>query len=240
MLVLQSCPTLCNPVDCSPPGSSVHGFPKQAYWSQLPCLPPGDLLNSGIEPGSPTLQADSLPSEPPGKPSLPPEVTPFCQAPQALQKSVASPGGMKKSQVPFSHLRRKGGSEKPGPPRPNPAEMAVSSDEPATGGCTGNLRNQSTPRNPAYCWYLTHTHTVTYSHTDSHTHSLTVTHSHTHTLPSAPAQAQKKGHLTPPLHFISLPPLLPIHLCQRDRPWIFHFLYKLASFCTSSLVPYLS
>ena len=38
------------------------------YWSGLPCPPPGDLLNSGIEPSSPPLHADSLSSEPPGKP----------------------------------------------------------------------------------------------------------------------------------------------------------------------------
>ena len=44
------------------------GFSRQEYWSGLPCLPPGDLPNAGIEPRSPTLQADSLPSEPPGKP----------------------------------------------------------------------------------------------------------------------------------------------------------------------------
>ena len=158
------------------------GFSRQEYWSGLPCLSPGDLLNSGIEPGSPTLQADSLPSERPGKPNLPPEVTCFCQAPQALQKSVANPGGMKKSQVPFSHLKRKAGSEKPGPPRPNPAEMAVSSDEAATGGCMGNLRNQSTPRNPAYCWYLTHTHTHKHTHSHVLTHSDTHTHTQSHTV----------------------------------------------------------
>ena len=40
------------------------GFSRQEYWSGLPCLPPGDLPNPGIEPRSPTLQADSLPSEP--------------------------------------------------------------------------------------------------------------------------------------------------------------------------------
>ena len=40
----------------------------QKYWSGLPCPPPGNLPNSGIEPRSPTLQADSLPSEPLGKP----------------------------------------------------------------------------------------------------------------------------------------------------------------------------
>ena len=39
-------------------------FPKQEYWSGLPCLAPGDLPNPGIEPRSPTLQADSLLSEP--------------------------------------------------------------------------------------------------------------------------------------------------------------------------------
>ena len=44
------------------------GFSRQEYWSGLPCLPPGDLPTSGIEPRSPTLHADSLPSEPPGKP----------------------------------------------------------------------------------------------------------------------------------------------------------------------------
>ena len=44
------------------------GFSRQGYWSGLPCPPPGVLPNPGIEPRSPTLQADSLPSESPGKP----------------------------------------------------------------------------------------------------------------------------------------------------------------------------
>ena len=44
------------------------GFSRQEYWSGLPCPPPGDLPNPGIKPRSPTLQVDSLPSEPPGKP----------------------------------------------------------------------------------------------------------------------------------------------------------------------------
>ena len=44
------------------------GFTRQEYWSGVPCPPPGDLPNPGIEPRSPTLQVDSLPSEPPGKP----------------------------------------------------------------------------------------------------------------------------------------------------------------------------
>ena len=46
------------------------GFSRQEYWSGLPFLPPGDLPDPGIEPGSPALQADSLPSEPPGKPCM--------------------------------------------------------------------------------------------------------------------------------------------------------------------------
>ena len=45
------------------------GFSRQEYWSGLPCPPLGDLPNPGIEPRSLTLQADSLPSEPPGKPT---------------------------------------------------------------------------------------------------------------------------------------------------------------------------
>ena len=40
------------------------GFSKQEYWSGLPFPFPGDLSNPGIEPGSPTLQVDALPSEP--------------------------------------------------------------------------------------------------------------------------------------------------------------------------------
>ena len=44
------------------------GFFKQEYWSELPCPPPGDLPNPGIEPKSPTVQVDSLLSEPQGKP----------------------------------------------------------------------------------------------------------------------------------------------------------------------------
>ena len=46
------------------------GVSRQEYWSGLPCPPPGDLPKPGIEPRSPALQVDSLPSEPPGKPIL--------------------------------------------------------------------------------------------------------------------------------------------------------------------------
>ena len=44
------------------------GFSKQEYWTGLPFPPPDDLPNPGIKPGSPTLQADSLPSKPLWKP----------------------------------------------------------------------------------------------------------------------------------------------------------------------------
>ena len=46
------------------------GFSRQEYWSGLPFPSPADLPNPGIEPGSPALQTDALPSEPPGKPII--------------------------------------------------------------------------------------------------------------------------------------------------------------------------
>ena len=48
--------------------SPSMGFSRQEYWSGLPLPSPGDLPNPDSEPGSPALQADALPSEPPGKP----------------------------------------------------------------------------------------------------------------------------------------------------------------------------
>ena len=70
VLVVQSCLTLCDPVDCSPPGSSVHGilWARIVEWVAIPS--PRDLPDPGIKPGSPALEADSLLSEPPGKPIL--------------------------------------------------------------------------------------------------------------------------------------------------------------------------
>ena len=56
-------------MDCSPRGSDVYGILHE-YWSGLPSLFPGDLHDPGIETGSVALQADSLPSEPPGKLAL--------------------------------------------------------------------------------------------------------------------------------------------------------------------------
>ena len=57
----QSYPTVCNPMDCTPPGSLSLVFSRQEYWSGLPCPPLGDLPNSGTEPVSPALQSDSYP-----------------------------------------------------------------------------------------------------------------------------------------------------------------------------------
>ena len=65
--VTQSCPTLCDAMDCSLPGSSVRGIlqARVLEWVAIPS--PGDLPHPGIKPRSPALQADALPSEPPGK-----------------------------------------------------------------------------------------------------------------------------------------------------------------------------
>ena len=67
-LVAQSCLTLCDPVDCSLPGFIIHGDSPggNTEWVAMPSS--RDLPKPRLEPRSPTLQADSLLSEPPGKP----------------------------------------------------------------------------------------------------------------------------------------------------------------------------
>ena len=67
VLDAQSCLFLCSPMDCSLLDSTE--FSRQEYWNGLPFPSPRDLPDSGIKPGSPALQADSLPFEPPQKPS---------------------------------------------------------------------------------------------------------------------------------------------------------------------------
>ena len=64
VLVAQSCPSLCNPMDYSLPGSSVHGILQARILESVAILSPGDHPNPGTESRSPELQADSLPSEP--------------------------------------------------------------------------------------------------------------------------------------------------------------------------------
>ena len=63
-LVTKLCPTFATPwtVSCQAPLSM--GFFRQEYWNGLPFPSPGDLPNPGIEPRSPELQANSLPTEP--------------------------------------------------------------------------------------------------------------------------------------------------------------------------------
>ena len=50
VFVVHLGPTLCDPVDCSPPGFSVMEYSRQEFWSGLPFPPPGDLPNPEIEP----------------------------------------------------------------------------------------------------------------------------------------------------------------------------------------------
>ena len=68
MLVTESFSTLCNAMYYSLPGPFVHGFSRPFYWRRLPFPSAGDLPNPGMEPRSPELPADSLPSEPQWKP----------------------------------------------------------------------------------------------------------------------------------------------------------------------------
>ena len=51
VLVAQSCLTLCDPMDCSLPGSTVHGISQQKYWSGLLSPPPGIFPTQGLNPG---------------------------------------------------------------------------------------------------------------------------------------------------------------------------------------------
>ena len=78
-LVIKSCATLCNPMDCNLPGSSVHGIFQarilervaisfsRDYWSGLPFPSPGNLPDPRIEPESLALAGGFFTTEPPGK-----------------------------------------------------------------------------------------------------------------------------------------------------------------------------
>ena len=91
---LQLCPTLCVPMDCSPPGSSVHGILQARIleWIGSPYPLAEDLPDPGIKPTSPAsliLQANSLPLAPPGKPFLPSEsLIKFCLNLQPAQAEI--------------------------------------------------------------------------------------------------------------------------------------------------------
>ena len=67
-LVAKSCLTLVTPWTITHQTPLRVGFPRQEYWSRLPFPSPEYLSTKGLNPRSPSLQADYLPSEPPGKP----------------------------------------------------------------------------------------------------------------------------------------------------------------------------
>ena len=71
ILVSQSCPALCNPLDCKPPGSSVHGILQARILEWVAISFSRGSSCPGIEPQSPALQADSVPTGPLGKPHTP-------------------------------------------------------------------------------------------------------------------------------------------------------------------------
>ena len=66
---LQCVPLFATPWIVAPQARLSMGFSRQEYWSGLLLPSPGDSLDPEIKPKSPAVQADSLPSEPPGKPS---------------------------------------------------------------------------------------------------------------------------------------------------------------------------
>ena len=70
VLVAQPCPTLCNPMYRSPPGSSVHGILQARILEWVAMLCSRGSSQPGIDPRFPALWEDSLPSEPPGKPYI--------------------------------------------------------------------------------------------------------------------------------------------------------------------------
>ena len=70
VLVAQLCLILCDPMDCSSPGSSAHRNSQARILEWVAISFSRDLLNPEIEPGSPAFQADALTSEPPCAPTL--------------------------------------------------------------------------------------------------------------------------------------------------------------------------
>ena len=68
-LIAKSCLTLLRSLDCSPPGSSVHGISQARNWSGLPFPSPGELPDPGIKLTSPALAGRFFTTEPPGMPA---------------------------------------------------------------------------------------------------------------------------------------------------------------------------
>ena len=74
VLVAKSSPTLVTPWTAARQAPLSMGFSRQEFWGGQPFTSPGDLPDPGIKAGSPALQEDSLPSEPPGKPLTEPSL----------------------------------------------------------------------------------------------------------------------------------------------------------------------
>ena len=73
-------------MDCSPPGSFVHGILQARILEWGAISSPGDLPDPGIELRSPASQADSLPSEPPGKPEMGPVFAAQCEVGEGRER----------------------------------------------------------------------------------------------------------------------------------------------------------
>ena len=89
VLVAQSCSTLCDPLDCSPIGSSVHGI-LQNIRDGCHFLLQGIFPTQGLNPRSSALQADSLLTEPPGKPSISAPILPLSASLKSAIKKIIS------------------------------------------------------------------------------------------------------------------------------------------------------
>ena len=77
-------------MDCTCQAPLSMGFSRQKYWNRLSFPSPGDLPNPGIEPRSPALQADSLPSELPGKTTDKEVINKMKRQPTEWQKTFAN------------------------------------------------------------------------------------------------------------------------------------------------------
>ena len=134
---LQSCLTLCDPMDCSLQAPLSMGFSRQEYWSGLSLPPPGDLPNPGIKPVSHVYlhwQASSLPLAPSGKPLAEVQFSSVAQSCLTLcdPMNCSTPGLPVYHQLPEfnqTHVHRVSDAIQPShpllspsPPAPNPSQ----------------------------------------------------------------------------------------------------------------------
>ena len=144
-LAAQSCLTLCNSTDCSPPAPLSMGFSRQEYWSGLPMPSPGDLPDLGIEPASPALAGGFFTSEPPGKPR-PADVCMCSVVPDSFR-----PHGPPGSSVQgIFHQEYWSGM-----PFPTPGDLPNPGMESTSPPLMGGFLIIAPPRKPwVSCWYL--------------------------------------------------------------------------------------